>query len=82
MSNPQATKTYPVPNITKVTAKIKAMNGPAIDLTKPSGEVVTQGCDCKWSMANNLLTVTVVKKPLYISYGEVFNHLTSFFANV
>lgn len=74
------TKTYYVTNVANLTAKFEQMDGPAVDFSKPTGTVETHNCNLSWSIAGAAVTITVLSKPFYVSYGQIWNSLTELFA--
>lgn len=72
-------KTYLLADPAAVAAKILAFNGPRLDPTKPTGEVETHGCKLSWVVANGSITITVVDKPFFISYGQIWNSVGELF---
>jgi hypothetical protein len=74
-------KTYPLPHPEQVAAKIKAAGGPAIDLSKPSGEASADGITLAWTMQPDAyVQVTIVKKPFYIPASTIWSHADALFA--
>lgn len=75
----QSSRTYPLPDPTSLAARIKSLNGPAIDPSQPTGEAKVHGCDLTWVIAGGQITVTVVSKPMFATYGMVFGKLDELF---
>ncbi len=73
-------KTYPLTNPEAVAAKIKELDGPAIDPSQETGEAVTHGVHLSWVISNGEITVAVGGKPFYIGYDTIFNKLDELFA--
>lgn len=79
-------RTYTLTDPQAVVDKIAAVNGPKLDPTQPTGEVEAHGCKLAWSIApetpniHATITVTVLDKPFYVSYGEIWNQLGELFA--
>ncbi len=68
-------KTYPLADPSTVAAKIKAAGGPQLDPTQPTGEASADGVKLGWSIVDGEITVTVLSKPFFVSYGAVWSHV-------
>lgn len=73
-------KTYALVDPEKLTAKIQQLGGPAIDATKPIGTALAHGCQLQWLITGSNITITVLSKPFYVSYGQVWNALGELFS--
>jgi hypothetical protein len=73
-------KTYLMADPAAIAAKVKAAGGPQLDPTQPTGEASAEGVTIGWSIANNVITITVIDKPWIVSYGTIWSHVDSLFA--
>lgn len=73
-------KTYYVTDVERLTAKFEQLGGPNVDFTKPTGDLVVHGCHIGWTIVGSAVTVAVLGKPFYVSYGQIWNALGELFA--
>lgn len=74
-------KTYLLTDPAAVAAKIKAAGGPQLDPTQPTGQAAADGVTIGWSIANNMITITVISKPWVVPYSAIWSHIDPLFAN-
>jgi hypothetical protein len=70
-------KMYLMTDPAAVAAKVKSAGGPAIDPTQPTGTATADGVTIGWSVAAMQLTVTIIKKPFFVPYNDVWGHIAS-----
>lgn len=76
----QTVKTYTVTDPVKLSERFAQFHIPGVDFTKPTGDVEVHGCKLGWQTAVNAVTITVLSKPFYVSYGQIWNALSELFA--
>jgi hypothetical protein len=73
-------KTYPLPDPSAVAAKIAAAGGPRIDPTQPTGTASADGVTLTWVIAQGHITITIEKKPFFLSDNFIWAHADPLFA--
>ena len=73
-------KTYPLPDPAAVAAKIAAAGGPRIDPTQPTGAASADGVTLTWVIVDGHITVTIEKKPFFISTDFIWAHADTLFS--
>ena len=76
----QTSKTYPLPDPAAVAAKVAAAGGPRVDPTQRIGAASADGVTLSWSIADGQITLTIEKKPFFISDATIWAHADPLFA--
>ena len=74
-------KTYRIGDVAALAGRIKAAGGPQLDPTSPAGRAAADGVTIGWSIADHVITVTVISKPWVVPYGAIWSHIDPLFAN-
>ena len=68
-------RTYSVSDPAAITAKVKAVGGPALDPTQTDGRASADGVTVGWSMSHSQILVTIISKPWVVPYSAIWSHI-------
>lgn len=72
-------RTYPLSDPAAIAARVKAAGGPAIDPSQTSGEASADGVTLSWSIHQDNILVTIIRKPWMIAYSAIWSHVDAVF---
>jgi hypothetical protein len=78
---PANVKTYQIGDPEALAAKVKAMGGPQLDPTQPTGEAAADGVHISWTIQGDTIQITIVSKPWIIPYSTIWSNIDHVFNN-